>query len=154
MKVTVYAIPKNGDGIPFPIYKDVEVETGDLEIPSDLLGKNVAISITFSSDDTSNTVQTDDAILNNVTVCQGCCCATHTIDGKCGKCGTDKSILSNEELEGRIAELELLLSGTIQHSSLIPDGLPVITSVTKEMTTILHNYAKNRIAFLRSKKVQ
>lgn len=29
---------------------------------------------------------------NPISLCKdGCCCMTHTVDGRCGKCGTDKS---------------------------------------------------------------
>lgn len=34
--------------------------------------------------------------MDDVTICSACNCATHTIDGYCGKCGYDKPNIPKE----------------------------------------------------------
>lgn len=51
MIATIYIIPEKGDGVP-EVWKEFEVETGDVTIPAHLFHPDVAISITFSEQQT------------------------------------------------------------------------------------------------------
>lgn len=47
MKLTIYIIPEKGNGVPV-LWKELEVETGTLNIPAYLFSKDINIELEFT----------------------------------------------------------------------------------------------------------
>ena len=67
------------------------------------------------------------------------------------------NLIEKAEQEARIDEWQTILNAKITYSGtpalFNPEGLSITTSNTKEMTTLLHGYAKDRIKDIKSKLI-